>query len=131
MILLDTSAWLAWTSSPSRLSPKAVKVIGEEEKKQGIVVSAVSVWEVAAKSAAGKVVLDRDVRAWVHFASSYPGIHVVPLHPADAMESTMLPGSFHDDPADRMIIALARRLDCAIVTSDPAMRAYRFVKTIW
>jgi PIN domain nuclease of toxin-antitoxin system len=131
MILLDTGAWLAWTSWPSRLSPKAAKAITEEEKKQGVLISAISVWEVATKAALGKLTLDRDVRAWIQLASSYPGLSVVPIDPEDALESTSLPGTFHKDPADRMIIALARRLDCAIVTSDPAMRGYRFVKTIW
>jgi predicted nucleic acid-binding protein len=62
VIVLDTSAWIAWTSGPSRLSPKALKTIVEEEKKQGVLVSAMSIWEVAAKSALGKLVLDRDVR---------------------------------------------------------------------
>lgn len=131
MIILDTSAWLAWTSSPARLSPKAARAIAEEERKQGVLVSAISVWEISVKSALGKVVLDRDVRAWIHFASSYPGLAVVPVDPADAVESTLLPGTFHEDVADRMIIALARRLDCPVVTSDPAMRAYRHVKTLW
>lgn len=131
MILLDTSAWVAWVSAPSRLSTKAAKAIAEEERKQGLLVSAISVWEVTAKSALGKLVLDRDVRAWIHFASTYPGLAVVPVDPADAMESALLPGTFHEDPADRMILALARRLDCPVVTGDPAMRAYRYVKTIW
>jgi PIN domain nuclease of toxin-antitoxin system len=131
VIVLDTSAWLAWTSGPSRLSARAVKAISEEEKRQGLLVSAISIWEVSVKSALGKLVLDRDVRAWVHFASSYPGVSVVPVDASDAMESTMLPGHFHEDPADRLIIALARRLECPIVTGDPAMRAYRYVKTIW
>ena len=131
MIVLDTGVWLAWTSGPSRLSSRVVKLIAEEEKRQGILVSAISLWEVAVKSALGKLVLDRDVRAWIHFASSYPGVSVVPIDASDAVESTILPGNFHEDPADRMIIALARRLECPIVTGDPAMRAYRYVKTIW
>lgn len=131
MIVLDTSAWIAWTSSPARLSPKAARAIAEEERRQGILVSAISAWEVAVKSAAGKLVLGRDVRAWIHFASSYPGLAVVPVDAADALESALLPGAFHDDPADRMIVALARRLDCPIVTSDAAIRGYRHVKTLW
>jgi PIN domain nuclease of toxin-antitoxin system len=131
MIVLDTSVWIAWASSPARLSPKAQRAIADEERKQGVLVSAMSAWEVAAKSAQGKLVLDRDVRAWLHFASSYPGLGVVPVDPSDAVESTLLPGTFHDDPVDRVIVALARRLDCAVVTSDPVMRAYRHVKTIW
>lgn len=131
MLILDTNAWLAWTSWPSRITPKAVKAIIEEEKRQGIIISAISVWEVAVKSALGKLILDREVRQWVSFAASYPGFNLVPLDPADALESTQIPGDFHKDPADRILIAMARRMDCPIVTGDRAIRSYRYVKTLW
>ncbi len=93
--------------------------------------SAISVWEVAVKAAAGRLELDRDVRTWVGLASTYPGLAVHALDPRDALESTLLPGRFHRDPADRILIALARRLDVALVTSDRAIRRYRFVQTVW
>lgn len=131
MILLDTSVWVAWVGAPALLSSKAARLIAEEERRQGIAVSAMSVREVADKVSSGKLALDRDVRAWVHFASGYPGVCVLPVSPSDALESALLPGTFHDDPTDRMLVALARRLDCPLVTSDPAIRAYRHVKTVW
>lgn len=131
MLLLDTGAWLAWTSAPAKLSQKAIRAITDAEKDRGVVVSALSVWEVALKVAAGKLEIDRDVRQWVTFASSYPGLTVLPIDPADTLESTALPGDFQGDPIDRVLVALARRLDCPIVTSDKAIRAYRHVHTIW
>jgi PIN domain nuclease of toxin-antitoxin system len=131
VIVLDTNAWIWWTAEPARLSAKARRAIAAEEDRYGLVVSAISVWEVGVKASLGKLTLDRDVRAWIALASSYPGIVVHPLDPLDALESTLLPGTFHKDPADRMIIALARRLDVALVTSDRAIRAYRHVTTTW
>ena len=131
MIVLDTNAWIWWTSDPSRLTPKVRRAIAMEEGGYGLVVSAISVWEVAVKTSLGKLALDRDIRTWISLACSYPGIVVQPLEPQDALESTLLPGTFHKDPADRMIIALARRLNVALVTSDAAIRAYKHVKTIW
>lgn len=131
MILLDTSSWVAWTSAPARLSPKAAKAILEEERNRSILVSAISVWEVAVKVAAGKLVLDREVRHWVAAASTYPGLTVLPLDPADALESALLPGDFHGDPADRLLVGIARRLDCPLVTADRTLRSYRHVKTLW
>ena len=94
-------------------------------------VSVISVWEVGVKVALRKLVLDRDVRAWVELASSYPGILVQPLSAVDALESTRLPRWRHRDPADRIVVALARRLGVALVTRDRAIRAYRYVSTIW
>ena len=131
MLLLDTSTWLAWASAPTQLSQKAIRAITDAESTRGVVVSSISVWEIALKVAAGKLELDRDVRQWVAFASSYPGFTVLPIEPADALESASLPGDFQGDAIDRVLVALARRLDCPIVTGDKAIRAYRHVQTIW
>lgn len=131
MIVLDTAVWVWWVSDPSRLTSRARHAISAEEEGYGLIVSAISVWEVAVKSALGKLALDRDVRSWVAVASSYPGIQVHPLDPRDALESTLLPGRFHRDPADRILIALARRIGVPLVTGDRAIRAYRHLETIW
>jgi len=52
-------------------------------------------------------------------------------YPRDALESTLLPGRLHRDPADRILVALSRRLRAPLVTSDRALRAYRGATTIW
>jgi PIN domain nuclease of toxin-antitoxin system len=131
VIVLDTSAWIWWVVDPDRLPPRARGLLEDEESRQGLVVSAISVWEVAVKVALGKLAIDRDVRSWVSLASSYPGVTVQPLDARDALESTLLPGRFHRDPADRILIAIARRLDVPLVTSDRAIRRYRHVRTVW
>jgi PIN domain nuclease of toxin-antitoxin system len=48
-----------------------------------------------------------------------------------ATKSVDLPGDFHKDPADRMIVATARKLAVPLVTKDDKIRAYAHVKTIW
>jgi len=121
VIVLDTAAWVWWVSDPGRLSTRARRAIEVEEERHGLVVSVISVWEVGVKVALRKLVLDRDVRAWVELASSYPGI----------LESTRLPRWRHRAPADRIVVALARRLGVALVTRARAIRAYRYVSTIW
>lgn len=131
MIVLDTAAWIWWTSDPSRLGARARRTIVDEEPRNGLVVSAISVWEIATKVGLGRLSLDRDIRTWIGLASAYPGVTVLPLDPRDALESTLLPGNFHRDPADRMLVALARRLDAPIVTADRAIRAYRHVRSVW
>jgi PIN domain nuclease of toxin-antitoxin system len=131
VIVLDTSVWIWWVADPSRLSAKARRTIVTNESAGELVVSAISVWEIAVKVSLGKLTLDRDVRTWIALASAYRGIAILPLAPDDAMESTLLPGSFHRDPADRIIVAIARRMGVPLVTSDAAIRAYRHVKTVW
>ena len=39
-----------------------------------------------------------------------------------------LPGAFHRDPADQMIVATARLYDCPLVTLDRLIRAYPHVR---
>ena len=56
---------------------------------------------------------------------------VEPLSPHDAVAGTLLPGDFHKDPADRIIIAPARRLGVPLVTCDRTILAYEHVITVW
>ena len=41
-----------------------------------------------------------------------------------------MPGEFHKDPADRLIVALARILDAELVTADGKILGYPGVRTI-
>ena len=131
MIILDTQAWLWWTHDLSRLSKKAIKLIKKAERTDGIRVSVISVWEIALKSNIGKLILPLQINEWVHQASSYPNLTVELLSVQDAIESTKLPGDFHKDPADKIIVAMARRHKATLVTSDKLILAYKHVETIW
>ena len=131
MIILDTQAWLWWLHDLSRLSRKARAAIDKAERSDGLIVSTISVWEIAVKNQLGKLELPLEIDEWFRRASAYPNLVIEPLLPSDAIESTRLPGDFHKDPADRIIIALARRHGVPLVTSDSLIRAYRHVTTIW
>ena len=72
-----------------------------------------------------------DIDAWYQQASTYPNLVVEPLSARDAIDSARLPGAFHKDPADRIIVALARRHGVGLVTSDKLIQAYPHVNTIW
>ena len=43
----------------------------------------------------------------------------------------MMNAEFHKDPADRLIVVLARRLQAQLVAADRLIRAYPHVTTIW
>ena len=51
-------------------------------------------------------------------ALAYPGIRLLELTPRIIVESTQLPGTFHRDPADQLIVATARVYTCPLVTVD-------------
>ena len=131
MIVLDTQAWLWWLHDPSRLSIHARQAMVRAEREDGMTVSAISVWEVATKCALGKLVLPMQLDAWFALACAYRKIVIEPVSAEDALASACLPGAFHKDPADRLIVALARRLQSKLVTADGLIRAYPHVATIW
>jgi len=66
---------------------------------------------------------------WFKQALNYPGVRTIELTPEIATESTRLPGNFHKDPADQIIVATARVLKCTLVTSDERILDYPHVKT--
>jgi len=131
MIVLDTQAWLWWAHDPSCLSRRAKAALENAEKADGIRVSVISVWEIAVKNQLGKLHLPVEITEWFHQASSYPNLVVEPVSAQDAIASTKLPGEFHKDPADRIIVAMSRRYGAELVTSDKQIRAYPHVATIW
>ena len=53
--------------------------------------------------------LDRHRHAdWFAAALAYPGVQLVDLSPEISIDANYLPGDFHKDPADRIIVATAR-----------------------
>jgi PIN domain nuclease of toxin-antitoxin system len=130
MILLDTHIWLWWLHEPSRLSPTAATRIKSEEADSGLLISAISVWEIAVKSGIGKLPLPLPIDDWFAQALTYPGMVIEPLNPLDAIASTQLPGEFHKDPADRILIAISCRYDIPLVTCDEKILRYPHVQTI-
>lgn len=131
MIILDTHIWLWWLYEPGKLSARSQTLITQEEQQKGLRVSAISVWEIDIKVEQGKLALPLEINEWYEQASTYPGLLIEPVIPEDVIASTQLPGSFHKDPADRIIVAFARRLGCLLITCDAKILAYPCVKTVW
>ena len=115
MILLDTHIWVWWVHGDESLSPEQAQQIQNNET--GIIgVSAISCWEVAKLVERGRLKLDMSVEEWFEQALGYPGIRLFELTPEISIESTRLPGEFHKDPADQIIVATARIMKCKLVT---------------
>ena len=93
-------------------------------------VSAVSCWEIAKLVEYGRVQLSADLPEWFEVALNRPGITLLPLTPEVAIEATSLPGDFHRDPADQIIVATARVNECQLVSTDRQIINYPHVQTI-
>ena len=131
MIVLDTHAWIWFTSSPEALSQKAKKVVKAAVKEKKLLVSSISAWEVAILVKKGRLRLTMDVTDWIAIAENLPFIQFIPVTNSIAVKSVNLPLPLHDDPADRIIIATALSTGASIVTKDKKISDYSHVKTIW
>jgi PIN domain nuclease of toxin-antitoxin system len=121
VILLDTHIWVSYVSGSDRLTKRQQKVLAEHVP-QGLGVSVISCWEVAKLVELDRLELDRPVQEWV--ALALPEIRLIALTPEIAVASTQLPGPFHRDPADQILVATARAYDVEMSTNDRRIRAY-------
>jgi PIN domain nuclease of toxin-antitoxin system len=101
-----------------------------EYEDSGLGVSAISCWEVAKLVEYKRLELPCFVGEWLGHALSYPGIRLLDLSPRVAVEFTQLPGEFHRDPADQIIVATARTLDCPLSTADEKILKYPHVRLL-
>lgn len=129
MILLDTHAWVWWVHGDSRL-PSASRDILQERESAGLGVSVISCWEVAKLVEYGRLDLPVPIEDWMEQALGYPGIRLLPLTSRIAVEATRLPGEFHRDPADQLLVATARIEALPLATVDRKILAYSAVETI-
>jgi len=68
---------------------------------------------------------------WMERALTETGFTLVPLSPAIALGAYQLPGEFHSDPADRLIVATARHLNATLLTKDQKILDYPHVQSVW
>ena len=132
MIVLDTHALVWWISGEAQMSSQARATIDNElAGEDGLVlVSAISAWEIALLVQKGRLALSMSVDDWVATASEIDGLRFVPVDAHLAIESTRLPGEFHQDPADRIIVALAMHEGAQLVTADSKILSYGHARTI-
>jgi PIN domain nuclease of toxin-antitoxin system len=124
-LLLDTHCWI-WISDGRRdlFRPSSVQAIEEASQAGRLLLSVISVWELAMLESKGRLRLRKPRHEWVREALEAPGLSLVPLSPEIAVESTRLPGEFHGDPADRIIVATARSLSARLLTRDRRIILY-------
>jgi len=131
VILLDTHSLMWWVNETKRLSPSANAAIDGEAAGGRILVSSITAWEMALLVKGGRIDFAGSISAWLTRIQRFKPIEFIPVDNDIGIEAVNLPGEFHKDPADRIIVATARKFGAPIVTADEKIRAYRHVRTIW
>ena len=116
--LLDTHILIWWLNESSRLSPAQQNVLSAADAGSPVLVSDISLWEIATLWSLGRIELAVPLRDWLEKAVAPPLVRRQGISPAVAAELAILPESFHRDPADRILIATARVLGATLLTQD-------------
>lgn len=124
-LLLDTHVWV-WILEglTDRIGARTRRLVARAARDGRLRVSPISAWEVGMLVRKDRLAFGEPCERWVQRASSAPGLSVAELTPAIAVESSFLPGAFHGDPADRMLIATARAASATLLTADERILAY-------
>jgi PIN domain nuclease of toxin-antitoxin system len=131
MIVLDTHVLIWWVDGATRLSRSAALVIKRAQAKNAVMISSITAWEIAMLVARGRLSLTMDVSTWLSTVGQVSGLRFIPVDNPIAVAAVNLPGEFHRDRADRIIVATARQLGAALVTQDRRIRSYPHLKTLW
>lgn len=118
-LLLDTHIALWLDSGDDALRSPTRALIDDCWQNGGtILLSAVSVWEIALLVDTRRIELDLPIEAWIGRFIERPGVEALPLGQRAASQSYRLYQLEHRDPADRLLIASAIELACPLVTYD-------------
>lgn len=131
MIVLDTHVWVWFISNPELLSERAKRYVDAAVEEKAVMISSISVWEVALLIAKKRLILTLELNDWIAKSEMLPFFKFIPVDNSIAIKSVNLPQPLHSDPADRIIIATAISLGAPIVTKDEKILNYSQVQTIW
>jgi PIN domain nuclease of toxin-antitoxin system len=124
MILLDTHVVIWSAIDDRRLGPLSRKLIGDRNRMDPFYVSAISSWEIAMLVKKGRLDLGQPAQTWLKNAMQDPVWRSLPIDSTTSIEAVNLPGMFHNDPADRFIVATSRLNSLALITADKAILDY-------
>jgi len=132
LIVLDTHVLVWWVGEDRRLVKAARSAIDSSMAAgEAVLVSAISAWEVGMLVRRGRLALSMPVEEWLLAVQSLEGVSIIPISAEIAVQSANLPGEFHQDPADRMIVALARERNASLLTADEKIHRYPHVRCSW
>jgi PIN domain nuclease of toxin-antitoxin system len=127
-LLLDTVALVRGFAEPEKLPVALIAQLHAAGARGAIHVSVASYWEIAVKTALGKLASPDDLPRRV---AQHPDFTLLPIAPAHAWRVRTLPQfADHKDPFDRVLVAQALEERLTIVTPDPHFARYG-VPVVW
>ncbi len=131
-ILLDTHAAL-WAANGT-LPAVATRTVAAAVERGDLLLSPITAWEIAMLVDKGRLALAPTVQDYVRALFGQPGVVTATLTPAIGVAAASLPGTFHADPADRLLVATAAAYGARFVTRDKKIhefaKATRYIRCV-
>ena len=130
-LLVDTHIFFRWQAEPDKLTRPQLRALRNADHRSiPISISAITIWELALLAARGRIKQKGPLDLWLTDLVSESLIEVLPITPEIAAAGAQLGSGFHNDPADRIIVATARCYGLHLVTSDRRIRDWGGVRVI-
>ena len=126
--LLDTHIWIWSQESPERLGEKSRRELADIAQDR--FVSAISTFEIARLIHLGFLRLKHRFTEWKGASLAELNASTIDITHEIAWEAYNLPGTFHNDPADRVLVATARIANLTLITADDLILRYPHVRTV-
>jgi len=124
-LLLDTHVWIWSQEAPEKLGELTTRLL--TDRQNVLYVSTTSTLEIARLLMVGTVALSEPLTSWVSETLRALECGTMEISHQIAIEAYSLPGNFHKDPADRILVATARIYDLTLVTMDERILQYSHV----
>lgn len=126
--LLDTHVWLWSHEAQEKFGRKTQSVLTSRDDER--VVSAISTFEIARLISRGRLLLRQPFATWKTQSLHDLVATTIDVTHEMAWEAYHLPGIFHKDPADRILVATARLHNLTLLTADDSILRYAHVKSV-
>jgi PIN domain nuclease of toxin-antitoxin system len=126
--LLDTHVWIWSQESPEKLGPRATRAL--TDAKASLFVSTISTMEIARLAAVGLVEVGGPLDEWVSDTLRSLRCGTMEVSHEIALGAYALPGDFHKDPADRLLVSTARLERLVLLTADERILRYPAVRSL-
>jgi PIN domain nuclease of toxin-antitoxin system len=127
-LLLDTHVWFWALQSPDKLGRRCRLEL--ESGANTLAVATISTVELGQLQATERIAFKGTLESWVRRGIETLALQTVELSHPIAVLAYALPGNFHKDPADRLLVATAVHHGLTLVTADERILAYPHATTL-
>lgn len=130
MIAVDTHIVIWDALEPEKLSPSAKRALTRADREDGILMSEITLWEIAMLMKKRRLVVDTDYPTFIDLVLQSRNYVLQNLTPAIADASVNIDLGKNKDPADHIIAATALVKGISLVTADRQIQTCPTIKTI-